>query len=219
MAERYSLVLSSEGWHRGVIGIVAQRVVDRYHRPTLVIGVEDGVGFGSGRSIMRFHLLEALGAMSDLFDRFGGHAQAAGFALPAARIPDLEKRFELHARSVLAPEDLHPALSVDAEVPLAEIDWPLYEDLQRLSPFGYGNPTPLLVACGLNLVFAPRVLQDKHLKLRVAQGPRSLDALGWGWAGKGRLLAPGQQLDLAFTLDKNVFQEQASLQLVIKDMR
>lgn len=219
MTERYSLVLSGEGWHRGVIGIVAQRVVDRYHRPTLVIGVEDGVGFGSGRSIRGFHLLEALRTVSDLFDRFGGHAQAAGFALPAARIPDLEKRFELYARSVLAPQDLEPTLSVDAEIHLAEIEWPLYEDLQRLGPFGYGNPTPVLAARGLNLVLPPRVLQDKHLKLKVAQGPRSLDALGWGWAGKGQRPVPGQQLDMAFTLDKNVFQEVATLQLVIRDMR
>jgi single-stranded-DNA-specific exonuclease len=219
MTERYSLVLSGEGWHRGVIGIVAQRVVDRYHRPTLVIGVEDGVGFGSGRSIRGFQLLEALRAVGDLFDRFGGHAQAAGFALPAARIPDLEKRFELYARSVLASQDLEPTLSVDAEIHLAEIEWPLYEDLQRLGPFGYGNPTPVFAARGLNLVLAPRVLQDKHLKLKVAQGPRSLDALAWGWAGKGERPVPGQQLDLAFTLDKNVFQEVTTLQLVIRDMR
>jgi single-stranded-DNA-specific exonuclease len=219
LAERYSLVLSGEGWHRGVIGIVAQRVVDRYHRPTLVIGVEDGVGFGSGRSIRRFHLLEALRAVSDLFDRFGGHAQAAGFAMQAARIPELEKRLEIYARSVLTPEDLDPTLAVDAEVNLAEIDWPLYEDLQRLAPFGYGNPTPVLAARGLRLVMTPRILQDKHLKLRVAQGPRSLDALGWGWAGKAQRLGPGQQLDLAFTLDQNVYLEAASLQLVIRDLR
>src|SRR5574337_53438 len=91
MAERYFLVLAGEGWHRGVIGIVAQRVVERYYRPALVIGVEDGVGVGSGRSIKGFHLLEALSAASDLFERFGGHAQAAGFTLPAHRIPELER--------------------------------------------------------------------------------------------------------------------------------
>ena len=219
MAERYSLVLAGEGWHRGVIGIVAQRVVDRYHRPTLVIGVEDGVGIGSGRSIRAFHLLEALHAVSDLFDRFGGHAQAAGFAMCAARIPELERRLESYARSVLAPADLAPVLSVDAEVNWGEIDWPLYENLQRLGPFGCGNPTPVLAARGLRLVMAPRILQDKHLKLKVAQGPRSLDALGWGLAGRGEGLVPGQQLDLAFILDQNVFQGTASLQLVIRDLK
>lgn len=133
-AERYTLVFSGEGWHRGVIGIVAQRVVDRYHRAALVIGVEDGVGVGSGRSIRGFHLLDALTRASDLFDRFGGHAQAAGFAMSADRIPELAARFEQHARAVLAPEDLEPALRVDAEVGLGDLNWGLYEDLLSSSP-------------------------------------------------------------------------------------
>jgi single-stranded-DNA-specific exonuclease len=216
---RYTLVLAGEGWHRGVIGIAAQRVVDRYHRPTLVIGVEDGMGVGSARSIKPFHLLNALQAMGDLFERFGGHAQAAGFALPAQRIGELEARLETYARSVLTPQDLEPVLRVDAELDLSEIDWRLYQDLERLGPFGFGNPTPTLAARGVRLVMAPRVIQDKHLKLKVARGPKSFDALGWGWAGKSLALAPGDQLDLAFTLDQNVFQEVASLQLILKDIQ
>ena len=218
-AQRYTLVLSGEGWHRGVIGIVAQRVVERFHRPALVIGVEDGQGVGSGRSLRSFHLLNALQTASDLFERFGGHAQAAGFALPAARIPELEKRLESYARARLTPEDLAPLLSVDAEVGGEEIDWPLYESLRCLRPFGCGNPTPVLVARGLRLVMVPRILQDKHLKLKVALGARSVDALGWGMAAKGPGLTPGQQLDLAFTLEENVFQDISSLQLVMKDMK
>jgi len=219
MANRHSLVLAGEGWHRGVIGIVAQRVVERYHRPALVIGVEDGVGVGSGRSIKPFHLLDALSTVGDLFERFGGHAQAAGFTLPADRIRELEERLERYARSVLTAQDLEPVLHVDAEVNLTDIDWDLYRELERLGPFGFGNPTPTLAARGLRLVMTPRVLQDKHLKLRVAQGTRSFDAAGWGWAGKSSPLSPGQQLDMAFTLDQNVFQDVASLQLVIKDLR
>ena len=218
-AQRYTLVLSGEGWHRGVIGIVAQRVVERYHRPTLVIGVEDGQGVGSGRSIRSFHLLDALQTASDLFERFGGHAQAAGFALSAARIPELEQRLESYARSRLTPDDLAQVLSVDAEIGGEEIDWPLYECLRCLRPFGCGNPTPVLATRGLRLVMAPRILQDKHLKLKVALGPRSVDALGWGMAAKGPGLTPGQQLDLAFTLEQNVFQDVSSLQLVIKDVK
>ena len=109
---RYSLVFSGEGWHRGVIGIVAQRVIERYHRPALVIGVENGVGQGSGRSIRGFHLLDALARSGDLFTRYGGHAQAAGFTLPSDRIPDLETAFEACARSALSPEDLEPVAAV-----------------------------------------------------------------------------------------------------------
>jgi single-stranded-DNA-specific exonuclease len=218
-ARRYTLVFAGAGWHRGVIGIVAQRVVDRYHRPTLVIGVEDGMGYGSGRSAGAFHLLDALSVASDLFDRFGGHAQAAGFALPAERIGELERRLENYARGVLAPSDLEPVLRVDAEVNLAELDWNLYEELRRLEPCGCGNPTPVLAARGLRLVLPPRILQEKHLKFRVAQGDRAFDALGWGRAELGEGLAPGQTLDVAFTLGQNVYQEVASLQLVIRDLK
>ena len=218
-ARRYTLVFAGEGWHRGVIGIVAQRVVDRYHRPALVMGVEEGAAVGSGRSIKGFHLLEALSQASDLFERFGGHAQAAGFALPANRITELEARFERYARTVLAPDDLEPVLRVDAEVSLAELDSGLYAAVRRLEPYGFGNPTPVFVARDALLVAPPRILKEKHLKLRVAQGARAFDALGWGMAEQAQGLAAGQHVDLAFALDENTFQDVTTLQLVIRDLR
>ncbi len=224
-ADGYALVFSGDGWHRGVIGIVAQRLVDRYHRPTLVIAVQHGLGQGSGRSIPNFHLLEALtvahnlSGKGGLFERYGGHAQAAGFSLRAERLKELETCFENHARAVLAPEDLDPSLRVDAELDLAEINWGLYEEVRRLEPHGVGNPTPVFAARGLRLALPPRILQGKHLKLKVAQGGKAFDALGWGRADDGQTLAPGRQLDLVFTLDEDVFQEAATLQLVIKDLR
>lgn len=216
-AERYTLVFSGEGWHRGVIGIVAQRVVDRYRRAALVIGVENGVGVGSGRSIRGFHLLEALTQAGDLFDRYGGHAQAAGFAMAAGRIPELEARFEQHARAVLAPEDLEPALRIDAEAGLGELDWELYEELSQLEPFGFGNPTPVWAARGVRVLAPPRVLKEKHLRLRVTQGASAFDALGWGMADRSLELRAGDNLDLAFTLDENCYQGERTLQLVVKD--
>lgn len=215
---RYSLVLAGEGWHRGVIGIVAQRAAERYHRPALVIGVEAGTGVGSGRSIAGFHLLEALDQGRDLFERYGGHAQAAGFTIAAERIPELERRFEDHARAVLKPQDLEPVLRVDSEVSFGELDLGVYEVLRQLGPHGMGNPTPVFAARGVRLMGPPRVLKEKHLKLRVAQGARSLEAIGWGWAAQGAGLVPGQTLDLAFTLDKNTYQGASSLQLVLKDI-
>jgi single-stranded-DNA-specific exonuclease len=218
-AERYSLVFAGEGWHRGVIGIVAQRIVDRTYRPTLVVGVEDGVGVGSGRSIRGFHLLDALHPMSDLFERFGGHAQAAGFALPARRIAELETRFEERARAVLQPEDLEPMLRVDAELNLKGIDGELYEEVQRLEPFGFGNPKPVFVARDVRQVAPARVLKEKHLKLRVMQGGKTFDALAWRQAERSRELVSGQSLDLAFTLDVNVYQGVPTLQLVVRDLR
>jgi single-stranded-DNA-specific exonuclease len=218
LAGQYTLVLAGEGWHRGVIGIVAQRVVERYHRPALVIGIEDELGVGSGRSIARFHLLEALASAADLFSRYGGHAQAAGFALPAGRIPELVRRFEEHARGVLQASDLEPALRVDAPLPLSAIDWPILEQINLLEPCGMGNPTPVFAACGVPLAAPPRVVQEKHLKLRVGKGLRALDAIGWGWAARASSLLSGQPVDLAFTLEQNNYQGLASLQLVIKDL-
>ncbi len=217
-AERYSLVLAGEGWHRGVIGIVAQRVVERHYRPTLVIGVENGSGQGSGRSIANFHLLNALTACEDVFERFGGHAAAAGFALPSSRIDELTERFEAYARRMLTPQDLVPLLRVDAEVDLDQMDWPVYEQLKRMEPFGMGNPTPVFVARRLRLIYPPRVLNERHLKLRVGNGTKDFDAIGWRKGEQARLLGSGDTVDLAFTLDENTYQGISSLQMTIKDL-
>jgi len=218
-AAQHSMVFAGEGWHRGVIGIVAQRVVDRYYRPTLVIGVANGEGVGSGRSIKGFHLLDALNQASDLFRRFGGHAQAAGFSIPAGRIQELEARFETHARATLTLEDLEPMLRVDGEVSFADLDLDLYEEAKRLEPYGFGNPTPALAAREVRLLAPPRILKEKHLKLRVGQGAVSFDALGWGMASRASGLSIGDHVDLAFTLDENCYQDATTLQLIIKDIK
>ncbi len=217
--DRYSLVLAGNGWHRGVIGIVAQRVVERYHRPALVIGLEDGMGTGSGRSIQALHLLNALTAIQDVFQRYGGHSMAAGFALPANKIADLEARFEQYVRSVLNSQDLEPVLRVDAEVSGACIDWGLFEAIEKLAPFGCGNPTPVLCARDFHLLSGPRILQEKHLKFRVESGTEVFDAVAWGMAKRSVELMLRRPLDMAFTLGQNVFQDVTALQLVVKDFR
>jgi single-stranded-DNA-specific exonuclease len=197
---------------------VAQKVVEKYHRPALVIGIEDGVGVGSGRTIKSFHLLNALTSVGDLFQRFGGHAQAAGFTIAVEHIAHLTQRFEEYARKFLTAPDLEPALHVDALIDLAQVDWPLYEEMVALEPFGMGNPTPVFGACGVRLNAAPCILQEKHLKLRVGKGARALDALGWGWAARAPSLEAGQQVDLAFTVERNNFQDRACLQFILKDI-
>ncbi len=216
--DRYSLVLAGEGWHRGVIGIVAQRVVERFCRPTLVIGIQDGVAVGSGRSIKGFHLLNALTHTADLFERFGGHAQAAGFTMPAERVPELQGRFEEYVASVLTPEDLEPVVRVDAEVALDDLDWELYEELRQLEPHGYRNPSPVFGVRGVTMTAPPRILKGKHLKLRVRQRRCSFDALGWQMGSLGANLSAGDRVDLAFTLEVDSFREEASLQLILKDL-
>jgi single-stranded-DNA-specific exonuclease len=217
-AARYSLVFSGEGWHRGVIGIVAQRIAEKYHRPTLVIGVEQGVGQGSGRSIPRFNLLKALSRSSDLFERFGGHSQAAGFTLQAERIGELERRLESFTRAVLTPQDLEPMLRVEAEVGLGDIDDAFYEAVCALEPFGMGNPGPVFGARDLLLVDPPRVLKEKHLKLRVAGGGRAFDALMWRGVGQCPPLTRGQKVDAAFTVEQNSYQDRTTLQIILKDL-
>lgn len=215
---RYTLLFAGEGWHRGVIGIVAQRVVDRFHRPALVLSAQDGVAHGSGRSIRGFHLLDALTHSRRLFTRFGGHAQAAGFSLPVSRIQQLEEEFEAYARSALAPSDLEPQLRVDAAVSLGDLTDDVRAALGRLEPLGCGNPAPVFSAEG-DLVGPPRVLKDKHLKLCVKGPGRSFDAIGWRMAGLAPALQGTRRVELAFSVAEHTFQGLTDAQLVLKDVR
>ena len=191
MKDAYCLVVDGEGWHRGVIGICATRVVERYHRPAVVFACQDGVAHGSGRSISAFHLLEALESCPELFTRFGGHSHAVGCALPVERISELRSRLDAHARQRLTPADFVPVLDYDAEVALDELNHDFWLGLQRMEPFGAGNPEPVFVARDAKLIQPPRVMKEKHVKLRVIpSGPnsnggsfqRAHDAMGWRMA-------------------------------------
>ena len=216
----YFLVLEGKRWHRGVIGIVASRVMDRFHRPALVISNEDGTGHGSGRSFANFPLLEALTTCSELFERFGGHAYAAGFALPTERIAELRRRLNEFAARRLLPRDLEQEVSIDAEVSFGDLSPALMEELERLAPHGYGNPRPIFSTRDVRLSNRPRLLQEKHLKAQVAQQGHVLDAIGWRkseWIEQ--LSTPGSSLDLAFHLALNHYQDQTTVQLELLDWR
>ena len=213
------LVLDGEGWHRGVIGIVASRMVDRFQRPALVIACEDGIGYGSGRSIERFHLLDALTACQEVFDRFGGHAQAAGFALPVERIPELRRRLNDYAASRLGAEDLVPELKIDAEISFSDLTPELLEELELLAPHGIGNPRPVFCAREARLLGQPRLLKEKHLKMQVTQQGRTITVVGWrkgDWIE--RLHPPDGSLDLAFHLGTNHYQNLTTMQLELLDL-
>jgi single-stranded-DNA-specific exonuclease len=170
LCDSYCIVVDGEGWHRGVIGITATRVLERYNRPTIVISREGEEAFGSGRSIRAFHLLEALESCSDLFTRYGGHAHACGFALPAANVPQLRARLDAFARARLTLADFDPMLDLDAELPLDEITPALFQALHMLEPYGVGNPEPIFSARGVLLTAPPRILKDKHVKLKLRRG-------------------------------------------------
>jgi single-stranded-DNA-specific exonuclease len=227
MKEAYCLVVENEGWHRGVIGICATRVVERYHRPTLVFCCEEDEAYGSGRSIEAFHLLEALESCPELFTRFGGHAHAVGCSLPMARIPELRARLNAYARERLTPADFVPVLDYDSEISLDEVNQRFWESLQKLEPFGSGNPVPVFVARSAKLVQPPRVLKEKHVKLRAVAGGngdkgrflRAQDVLGWRMAERvaQESLLAGDVLDLAFTLDYNLHPDFGGVQLNLLD--
>jgi single-stranded-DNA-specific exonuclease len=170
LCDAYCIVLDGEGWHRGVIGITAARVVERYNRPTLVISRDGDEAFGSGRSIRAFHLLEAVESCRDLFSRYGGHAHACGFAMPAAHIEPLRARLDAFARARLTLADFEPVLDVDAELSFEEITPELFQALRLLEPYGVGNPEPVFSALGAKLTAPPRILKDKHLKLKLTSG-------------------------------------------------
>ncbi|HUQ49249.1 MAG TPA: single-stranded-DNA-specific exonuclease RecJ [Terriglobales bacterium] len=228
LRESFCVVIAGDGWHRGVIGIAATRVVERTGKPALVIAMDaDGIAHGSGRSISGFHLLDALESADcrALFTRFGGHAHAVGFTLPCDRVPELCAAMDAYARGRLTAEDFIPTLAVDSEVSLAELTPEFLRHLQRLEPYGMDNREPIFMIRNVRLAQPPRVLKEKHIKLRIVpnvgngKSTRPVDALAWRMAERFRIenLLAGDQLDLAFTLEENTHPDFGGLQMVIKD--
>jgi single-stranded-DNA-specific exonuclease len=212
-------VIAGHGWHRGVIGIVASKVVEHLHRPAIIIAIEDGKGHGSGRSIEAFHLLKGLESCGELFERFGGHAHAAGLAIAADRIDELRRRLNDHAAGVLNDDALVPIVETDYTLPLKLASHELLAELSRMEPFGPGNPTPVFETHGAQIVQAPRVLKDKHLKLRVQQSSRWLDCVWWGAGERAQDVFLGDRVSLAFTLSENTYNGNTQVQLTLKDLK
>jgi single-stranded-DNA-specific exonuclease len=173
LCDAYCIVVDGEGWHRGVIGITATRVVERYNRPALVISRDGEEAFGSGRSIRAFHLLEAIESCGSLFARYGGHSHACGFAMPSANVADLRAKLDAFARTRLTPADFDPILDLDAELDLSEITPELFQALELLEPYGMGNPEPVFATRGAQLAAPPRILKEKHVKLKLRAGAQS----------------------------------------------
>jgi single-stranded-DNA-specific exonuclease len=204
-AEDKALVFCGAGWHRGVVGIVASRLVERYHRPVFVLGEdpETGVAQGSGRSIPQFHLLAALEAMADLFTQFGGHRLAAGVTLPAERVGEFRERLNAHARTVLRDQDLEAAVELDARLRAEEVSDVSVGEVLRMAPFGFGNPAPLFGLMGARLEGAPRIIKDRHVRLRLAQNGAALNVMAWNAAEALGRLSAGAQIDAAVTFEED----------------
>ena len=206
-ASTSALVYYAEDWHRGVLGIVASRLIERFHRPVFVLGrnAEDGLAQGSGRSIPAFHLLNALESMRDLFVKFGGHEFAAGVTLEAARVEEFRARFNAYAAARLRPEDFEPILDIDASLDLREITDAVTEELFALAPFGHGNPPPLFAALDVEVAAPPVVMKEKHLRITVRRDGRTLKLKAWNFAHRAAEFTPGARIDIAFAIEEDAY--------------
>ncbi|MBN1832972.1 MAG: single-stranded-DNA-specific exonuclease RecJ [Deltaproteobacteria bacterium] len=216
LEERRTLVLSGNNWHRGVLGIAASRLVSKYHRPTLLLDVRNGVAVGSGRSIDGFNLHQALERLSHLFEKFGGHYHAAGFTLKASHIQALNDELEDLAQEVLSKDDLIPRIEVDGSIPISALNEDIIRDIQLLAPFGSGNPEPLFHSQKLDVIHS-RVVGERHLKLQVGQGECLMEAIGFGFSDWHPL--QGETIDMVFTPEINDWRGYEKVQLKIVDLQ
>jgi len=222
--DRKALVLSGSGWHRGVVGIVASRLVERFYRPAIVLGEDPATGLaqGSGRSIPPFHLLEALESMPDLFAQFGGHRQAVGVTLPAGRVPELRRRLNDYAAAVLTDQDLSPVLEIDALVDLGALSDSAVDGVLSLAPFGFGNPAPVFAILDVTVASEPVVMKERHLRFSVRQKGKPLTVKAWNFAERASELRPGARIDLAVSLEQDTYALQrgyAGWSAVARDVR
>jgi single-stranded-DNA-specific exonuclease len=201
------IVLAARGWHPGVIGIVASRVVERIHRPTVMIALDaGGEGKGSARSVPGFHLYDAMHACGDHLIRFGGHRAAAGCAIREERVEGFRAAFDAYSRAKLADELLQPEIRIDLELGLHEANGELLRLLRHASPFGQGNATPVVGVKGVRVIDAPRVIGRNHLKMVLGDAQVRLSAVGWGMGERvSELGAGGREIDVAFKLEEDTW--------------
>ncbi|MEP7344291.1 MAG: single-stranded-DNA-specific exonuclease RecJ, partial [Gemmatimonadaceae bacterium] len=216
---RVGLVLSSDKWHPGVIGIVASRIVEEFNRPTMLIAVQDGVGKGSGRSIGAFDLHAGLSACSDLLVRYGGHRAAAGVTIDPAQIEAFARRFADVAHERLTADDLVPEVRVDLAIDIDDATKELDHVLRHFEPHGLGNPCPTLLATGVRLAGPPKALGDRGMRMRLATSRGGLDAVWWGANGRAAELKMGSTYDVAFRLELDNYFTPPRLTARIMDTR
>ncbi len=214
------LVVGGDGWHRGVIGIAASKLVDAYHKPAIVLSIDGHVAHGSCRSIPDFDILTALERCADLFVRFGGHRQAAGLTMEAARVAEFRVRINAYADEILEPDQLRPRLRIDGPLHLKGITHDLVRGLDSMSPYGLANPRPVFHAGVVEIVDGPRALKDRHLKMTFNQDGRRFRAIAWRAVEQAEFLEKNRSgVNLAFSLDRNEYQGETYLELSVADIK
>ena len=217
---RSILVVAGDGWHRGVIGIVASKLMDTFHRPAIVLSVEGDIAHGSCRSFSRFDMLGALERCAHLLTRFGGHKQAAGLTLDASRIKALRLAVNDVADETLGPDDLMPRLRIDGSLAFREITGGVAAGIMSLAPFGAGNPRPVFAARGVEIIDGPRKLKERHLKMSLKQEGRIFRAVAWRAAERHDYLTEHKAaLDVAFSLEQNHYNGNTYVELTLADLR
>ena len=212
----HSLVLTGEGWHPGVLGIVASRVVERFYRPTIVIGFNDGIGKGSARSIRGFHMVEAFHACAEHLDKFGGHEFAGGLSIRHEQLAPFTKAFERTARQTLSSEQLAPLLDIDAQLDFAQLTLPLMRELDVMQPFGVGNPEPVFATFGAEV--CERKVFSAGVRFRLRQAGKMVSGVIFG-VGDDYPGRTGEILDIAYRLTENEWNGNTSVELKIADVR
>ncbi len=214
------LVVGGEGWHRGVIGIAASKLVDAFHKPAIVLSIDGGIAHGSCRSIPDFDMLSALERCADLFVKFGGHRQAAGLTMDAAQVPEFRRRINAYADAVLEPDQLRPRLRIDGPLNLGAIDHELMRGLDAMGPFGMANPRPVFHASGVEVVDGPRTIKERHLKMTFSQGGRRFRAMAWRAVERADFLTRNRGgVNLAFSVERNEYKGETYLELLVADFK
>ena len=217
---RSVLVVAGEGWHRGVIGIVASKLVDAYYRPAIVLSVDGDITHGSCRSIAGFDMLACLESCAPLMKRFGGHKAAAGLQLDTSRIKEFRLAVNAHADTCLGPDDLRPRLWLDGPLAFHELNERVMSEFAALAPFGPGNPRPRFHTGPVAVVDGPRLLKERHLKMSVKQNGRVMRAIQWNAAEQSdRLTAKKDGVEIAYTVEENEYQGTKYVELRVDDFR
>ncbi len=215
-AENHGLVVAREGWHPGVVGIVASRVSRHYNRPAIIMGIEaDGTARGSCRSIDAFDMLQGLHACADQLNKFGGHKMAAGLEVKAGVLDAFKSAFDEAAAAVLGGVDLSPVQRIDSDVAPDDLNWDFFGHLRQLAPFGQDNPEPIWALRGVRVSGSPRVVGQNHLKLSLVVGGRDFDAIAFNYPLEQ---LPAGDLDIAFCLKENNWNGNSTLQLQLQDI-
>jgi single-stranded-DNA-specific exonuclease len=220
IGSRTVIVVAGEGWHRGVIGIVASKLVDAFHRPAIVLSTDGVVAHGSCRSIPSFNMLGALESCAELMMKFGGHKQAAGLTIESARIRELRARVNAYADGCLEPDDLRPRLWIDGALAFRSINEQVAAEMTMLAPFGAGNPCPIFRASRVEIIDGPRRIKERHLKMAFRQDGRVLRGIAWRASEREMFVTEHRAaIDLAFSLEQDEWNGERYMQLSIADFK